>query len=71
MRRGNHVVWTCSLAGFRDMESHQENPVFTFRAFFVLFLVAASKKRSNTIKYCLLQKRNPLYFSGYVLPVLR
>jgi hypothetical protein len=37
---------------------------------FVLFLLAASKKSTDTGKYRLLKKRNPFYFSAYFLPVL-
>ena len=32
---------------------------------FVLFLLAASRKSTNTGKYRLLKKRNPFYFSAY------
>src|SRR6266853_4542353 len=32
---------------------------------FVLFLLAASRKSTNTGKYCLLEKRNPFYFLAY------
>jgi hypothetical protein len=39
---------------------HQENAVFTFRAFSLF----ASKESRDTRKYHLLIKRNPLYFLG-------
>jgi len=67
-------LWGCRLAFCASHSirstSHQENAVFTFSLLFVPFSLLASKKSSDTRKYCLLMKRNPLYFLGVFFHLL-
>ncbi len=68
--RGRAMIFVrVSLLGFKRTHCpslHQDNPVFTFCAFFTFH----DRKSSNTRKYHLLIKRNPLYFLGTFLHLL-